>query len=273
MAAWPSGSGGLSNGERSRMSDRAVYPSLYGKSVFVTGGASGIGAGLVAGFAAQGCKVAFVDIDETAAASLVDHVGNRFGNAPWFRRTDLTDVDAIDAVIAEAQAAHGRLDVLVNNVGNDRRHSVEETDARAWRSCLAINLDAAFFASRAAFPFMRAQGNGSMINLSSINALLGLPNMPGYVTAKAGLIGMTRALAREFGEYRIRVNSILPGWVVTDRQLDLWLTPEAEEEWKKSVSLKDRLSVEDVTSLALFLASDDSRMITGQSLVVDAGRT
>jgi D-xylose 1-dehydrogenase len=255
------------------MSERAVYRSLDGKSVFVTGGASGIGAGLVTGFAAQGCKVAFADIDDAAAAALVEDVGNRFGAAPWFRRTDLADVEAIDAVIAEAQAAQGRLDVLVNNVGNDSRHSVEETDARAWRSCLAINLDAAFFASRAAFPFMRAQGSGSIINLGSINALLGLPNMPGYVTAKAGLMGMTRALAREFGEHRIRVNAILPGWVVTDRQLSLWLTPEAEAEWKKSVALKDRLTVADVANLALFLASDDSRMITGQSLVVDAGRT
>lgn len=255
------------------MSDRTVYPSLSDRSVFVTGGASGIGAGLVESFAAQGCKVAFVDIDETAALALVGRVGERYGNPPWFRRADLTDVDAIDTVVAEAQAAQGRLDVLVNNVGNDRRHSVEETDARAWRSCLAINLDAAFFASRAAFRFMQAQGSGSIINLSSINALLGFPNMPGYVTAKAGLIGMTRALAREFGDYRIRVNSILPGWVVTDRQLDLWFTPEAEQEWKKSVALKDRLRVEDVANLALFLASDDSRMITGQSLVVDAGRT
>lgn len=255
------------------MPDRALYPSLNDRSVLVTGGASGIGAGMVAAFAAQGCRVAFADIDDTAAAALIGHVGDRDGSAPRFHRTDLTDIDAIDSVIAEVQAAQGRLDVLVNNVGNDRRHSVEETDARAWRSCLAINLDAAFFASRAAFRFMRAQGSGSIINLSSINALLGLPNMPGYVTSKAGLLGMTKALAREFGEYRIRVNAILPGWVVTDRQLELWLTPEAEQEWKKSVALKDRLTVEDVANLALFLASDDSRMITGQSLVVDAGRT
>ena len=258
--------------ERSK-NGRAVYPSLRGKSVLVTGGASGIGAGLVEGFATQGSRVAFVDIDERAAGALITRISARYGAAPWFRTADLGDSEAIDAVVAEAQAAQNGLDVLINNVGDDRRHCVEDTDVGAWRSCLAINLDAAFLASRAAFTGMKAQRGGSIINLSSINALLGLPNMPGYVTAKAGLIGMTRALARDFGDYRIRVNSILPGWVVTDRQLELWLTPEAEAEWKKHVALKDRLTVEDVVNLALFLASDDSRMITGQSLGVGAGRT
>ena len=185
----------------------------------------------------------------------------------------MTDVPALQNAIQGAVSELGPLQALINNAANDNRHSPSEVTAQSWRDCMAINLDAAFFAAQAAAEIMQKQGSGSIINFSSINALLGPANMSGYVTAKAGLVGMTKALARDYGDSEIRVNAILPGWVVTDRQLQTWLTPEAEADWMKQVALKKRLQPVDVANLALFLAADDSRMITGQSFTIDGGRT
>ncbi len=240
----------------------AIYPSLIGKSVFITGGATGIGAELVRAFAAQGARVSFVDIDGASGSALAAATSSDF------QQVDVTDVAALKSSVAAA----GRVDVLINNVANDARHDPLAVTEDYWRACMAVNIDAAFFASQAAIPGMQAQGGGAIITFGSINALLGPEGMPGYVTAKAGLLGMTKALARQYGVDRIRVNAILPGWVVTDRQLDTWLTPEAEAAWSERVAIKQRILPSDVASLALFLAADDSAMITGQQFIIDAGR-
>ena len=257
----------------SRKIGQAIYPSLAGCAVFITGGASGIGAGLVKGFMRQGAKVAFVDIDSSSAEELNSELTLELGQTAWFRKVDMTVAADVESAIEDACKEMGGIDVLVNNVANDQRHKVEDFTADKWRNCMAVNLDSAFIASRAAYLRMKPANRGSIINLSSIAAILGLPDMPGYVTAKAGLIGMTKALSKDFGVNGIRVNAILPGWVATEKQLTTWLTPQAEERWRDQLALKERLTIEDVANLALFLAADDSRMITGQSLVIDAGRT
>lgn len=251
----------------------ATYPSLANRGVFVTGGATGIGAAFVEAFARNGANVAFVDIADSEAENLVARLQDQYGKPAWYRSCDVTDSGALEAAVRDAGAATGGLHVLVNNAANDQRHTVEEFDADKWRRCMALNLDSAYVAARAAYAEMKGNRRGAIINLGSINALLGSAGMPGYVTAKAGLMGMTKALARDFGDHNIRVNAILPGWVVTEKQLEKWLTPEAEAAWSKQVALKRRLLADDVANLALFLAADDSAMMTGQNLVIDAGRT
>ncbi len=238
----------------------------------ITGGSTGIGAAMVHAFAGQGATVGFVDLDAASAATLVSDVQRATGTAPWFRDLDVTQTAALKSAIADFAADAGGLDVLVNNVANDTRHDPLQTSEPAWRATMAVNLDAAFFAAQAAIALMRDKG-GSIINLSSINAVTGPPNMPGYVASKAALLGLNKALAREYGPDGVRVNAILPGWVVTERQLDLWLTPEAEAAWMKDVPLKRRILPDDVARLALFLGADDSAMITGQQFVIDGGRT
>ena len=246
----------------------AAYPSLAGRTVFITGGASGIGATMVEAFHAQAAKVAFIDIDEAAGEALAGRL-----DGAWFRRVDVTDAEALKAAVEQAAGALGPVKVLVNNVANDTRHRAAETTPEAWRKGLAVNLDPTFIASTAAYPMMQAAGGGAIINFSSINALLGPAEMATYVAAKGAVNALTKALAREWGPDNIRVNAISPGWVVTPRQLELWLTPEAEAEWVKLVALKERIQPQDVARLALFLAADDSAMITGQNLVIDGGRT
>jgi NAD(P)-dependent dehydrogenase (short-subunit alcohol dehydrogenase family) len=246
--------------------DFATYPSLAGRRVFITGGATGIGAALVTAFAAQGAVVGHVDLAADAAAALADGLAA----ALWFRALDVTDTPALKAAIADFAAAAGGLEVLINNVANDSRHDPLAVDEARWRGLMAVNLDCGFFATQAAIRLMPA--GGCIINFSSINALLGPAGMPAYVAAKSAVVGLTKALARQYGPDGIRVNAVLPGWVVTQRQLDLWLTPEAEAEWMSQVALKQRILPEDVANLALFLAADDSRMITGQALVIDGGR-
>lgn len=251
----------------------ATYPSLAGRRVFITGGATGIGAAMVEAFSEQGAIVGHCDLAGDAAEALAGRLEAEGHARPWFARVDVTDAPALKAAIAGFAAAAGGLDVLVNNVANDTRHDTLETTEDSWRQCMAVNLDCAFFASQAAIALMRSAGQGgAIVNFSSITALLGPGDMPGYVTAKAGLLGMTKALARQYGVDGIRVNAILPGWVVTQRQLDLWLTPEAEAEWMEQACLKQRIEPRDAANLALFLAADDSRMITNQHFVIDGGR-
>lgn len=254
------------------MAGYATYPSLSGMRVFVTGGATGLGAAMVETFCEQGAVVGHIDVAEADAAELGDAIAAQGYARPWFRRVDVTDIEALQSAIADFAATAGGLGVLINNVANDARHDPMETTPESWRNCMAVNLDCAFFTAQKAIELMRGCGGGSIVNLSSINAIMGPANMPGYVTAKAGLMGMTKALAREYGVDKIRVNSILPGWVVTQRQLNLWLTPEAESAWMEEVCLKDRIMPRDVANLALFLAADDSRMITNQHFVIDGGK-
>ena len=255
------------------MPDYATYPSLAGRRVFITGGATGIGAAMVEAFSGQGAIVGHCDLAEDAAAGLGEAIAASGHARPWFARVDVTDTPALQQAIGEFAAAVGGLDVLINNVANDSRHDPLATTEASWRQCMAVNLDCAFFASQTAIALMRERGaGGAIVNFSSINAVLGPEGMPGYVTAKAGLLGMTKALARQYGPDGIRVNAILPGWVVTQRQLDLWLTPEAEAAWMEQVCLKQRIEPRDAANLALFLSADDSRMITNQHFVIDGGR-
>jgi D-xylose 1-dehydrogenase len=240
----------------------AQYPGLKGRSVFITGGATGIGAELVRAFVEQGAQVSFCDILDHAGQKLATETGATYAHV------DVSDVAALQSVIR----AVDRLDVLINNVANDARHDPLDVTPEYWRHCMAINLDATFFAAQAAIPMMKDSGGGAIINFSSINALLGPVEMPGYVSAKAGLIGMTKALARQYGVDKIRVNAVLPGWVVTEKQLEKWLIPEVEAAWSEQVSIKERILPRDVANLALFLADDGSARITGQQFIIDAGR-
>jgi NAD(P)-dependent dehydrogenase (short-subunit alcohol dehydrogenase family) len=246
----------------------AVYPSLQDKVVFVTGGGSGIGATFVEEFHKQGAKVGFVSRNPHECQAVADA-----NPGVWFQPCDVTDVPAFKGALAACAEALGVINVLVNNVANDTRHLAAETDDAAWRAGLAVNLDAAFIASREVYPGMKARGGGSIVNVSSINALLGPPEMVTYVAAKGAINAMTKALAREWGPDNIRVNTLSPGWIITDRQLKLWLTPEAEAEWMELVALKKRIYPADVARLCMFLAAEDSALITGQNFVIDGGRT
>lgn len=246
--------------------DGASYPSLRGRVVFVTGGATGIGASFVRHFAGQGCRVAFVDLQAEAGAALAGEVD------AWFRRCDVTDAPALQAAIHHAAEALGPITILVNNVADDTRHEAADLTPEAWRRSLAVNLDPALIASVAVQPMMKAEGGGAIVNVGSINALWGPANMAAYVAAKGAINSLSKGLAREWGPDGIRVNALSPGWVVTERQLEKWLTPEAEADWARQVALKDRILPDDIARAALFLASDESRMMTGQNLVIDAGR-
>jgi D-xylose 1-dehydrogenase len=245
----------------------ATYPELKGRVVIITGGATGIGAAFVKAFTQQGARAAFIDVDATAGAALAAETG------AWFERCDVTDAPAFRASLRKAVAEHGALDILINNVANDQRHEADELTAESWRGALAVNLDAAMFGAQIGYEAMRPLRAGVIINVSSINALLAPAGMAAYVAAKSALLGLTKALAREWGPANIRVNAISPGWVVTERQLQSWLTPEAEADWMKQVALKRRIEPGDVANLALFLASDDAALITGQNFVIDGGRT
>jgi NAD(P)-dependent dehydrogenase (short-subunit alcohol dehydrogenase family) len=254
------------------VSQSTQYQDLTNKVIFITGGASGIGAAMVEAFARQHAKVAFIDIDQQAADALKQNLSQYDLNSIWFRAVDATDSESLQLAIRDVAEHFGRFDVLINNVANDARQDVETISAHDWHKCMQINLDPAFFASQAAYSHMKLQHSGSIINFSSITALLGSQQMTGYVTAKAGLIGMTRSLSREFGEAGIRVNAILPGWVATEKQLASWLTEQEEQKWTDAMALKRRITPEDVAKLALFLASDNSELITGQCINIDGGR-
>jgi D-xylose 1-dehydrogenase len=213
--------------------------------------------------------VAFIDLDETAGRAL----SGKLGAASWFARCDVTDTEALQGAIRDAAAVLGPITVLINNVANDTRQVAAEVTPRAWRETLAVNLDPAFIAATAVYPMMQAAGGGAIVNLSSITALLGPGDLAAYSAAKGAINALTKSLAHAWGVDRIRVNAISPGWVITPRQQALWLTPEAEADWTRLAALKDRILPQDIARAALFLASDDSRMMTGQNLIVDAGRT
>jgi NAD(P)-dependent dehydrogenase (short-subunit alcohol dehydrogenase family) len=246
---------------------RANYPDLAGRTVFVSGGGTGIGEAFVRAFAAQGCRVAFVDIDDAKAEAIAAELGA----AVRYRRCDVRDVTALKAEIAAAREAFGPVRVLVNNAARDDRHAIEDVTPTYWDENLAINLKHQFFAAQAAAPQMAEAGGGAIINLGSISWMRGRPAMVCYTTSKAAISGMTRVLARELGPRGIRVNAIVPGAIATPRQKALWDTPEGEREFLDQQCLKFRLQPDDVARTALFLASDEARGITGQNIIVDAG--
>ena len=244
---------------------QAIYPSLRGKRVVVTGGASGIGASLVDAFAGQGADVVFVDILEKEGAELASRLAHA-RIAPRFQRLDLTDLAAMEAFFR----ALGGIDILVNNAANDDRHKLEDITPAYWDERMAVNLRHMLFAAKAVAPGMKALGGGAIINFSSIAWHLGLEGLLLYETAKAGIEGMTRALARELGPDNIRVTAVVPGNVKTPRQ-SKWYTPEGEAELVAQQCLKGRILPQHVASLILFLASDDARMCTGHEYWIDAG--
>jgi len=249
---------------------RATFPSLRDKRVIVTGGGSGIGAGLVEGFVAQGARVAFVDVAEEASHALVERLSADAAHPPIFRRLDLTDLDALAATFAQLQTDLGGVDVLLNNAANDDRHTVADVTPAYWDERMAVNLRHLFFAAQAVIPAMKAAGGGAIVNFGSISWHLALGDLILYQTAKAAIEGLTRSLARDLGRDRIRVNAIVPGNVQTPRQ-EKWYTPEGEAEIVAAQCLDGRIQPFDIAAMALFLASDDARMCTGHNYWVDAG--
>jgi len=247
----------------------AIYPSLKDRLVVVTGGGSGIGAALTEGFARQGARVVFLDIAVEDSRVLEASLAS-LSPAPVFHECNLVDVESLQACLAEIAAAHGPVEVLVNNAANDDRHTLAEVTPAYWDDRIAVNLRHLYFATQAVAPAMRAAGTGVVLNLGSISWHLGLPDLSLYETAKAGIEGMTRALARELGEDGVRVACIVPGNVKTPRQMK-WYTPEGEAEIVAAQCLKGRIEPRDIAALALFLASDDARFITGHEYFVDAG--
>jgi NAD(P)-dependent dehydrogenase (short-subunit alcohol dehydrogenase family) len=248
----------------------ARYPSLENRVVLVTGGGTGIGAAIVEAFHLQGARVAFLDIDEKASAELAGRLAGE-GTPPLFRRCDHTDIDALRAAIAGVERELGPVRALVNNAARDDRHAIEEVTPEFWDRTMAVNLRHQFFAAQAVLGGMADAGGGSIVNLGSISWIIGQGGMPGYLTAKAAITGLTRALARDLGPRNIRVNAVLPGWTMTERQLKLWLTPEAEADLMERQCLKQKLMPHHVASMVLFLAADDSAMCTNQSYIVDGG--
>ena len=251
---------------------RAIYPSLKDKVVFVSGGGSGIGASIVEGFARQGARVGFVDIDDTASNALVRTL-KRAEATLRFVRCDVRDITQLRAAINVVQSELGDIAVLVNNAARDDRHPIESVTVEYWDERLAVNLRHQFFAAQAVVDQMKRLGGGSIINFGSISWMTATGGMPAYTTSKAAVHGLTRGLARDFGPFNIRANTISPGWVMTERQKKLWLTPEGERQLELSQCLKGRLQPDDIANTVLFLASDDAKMITSQNFVVDAGWT
>ena len=248
----------------------ATYPSLAGKTVLVTGGASGIGEAIVRAFAGQGAKVGFIDILQKEGATLAEELTGQ-GAKVQFESVDITDIAALKAGIAKIAAALGPIRMLVNNAANDMRHDWQRETPESFDARLAVNLKHQFFAIQAVAPGMIASGGGSIVNFGSISWRIGMGGMPGYTASKAAIEALTRSFARDLGPHRIRVNCVLPGWVMTKRQLELWVDENADRTIKERQCLPDRIQPSDLARTVLFLASDESRMCTSQNFVVDGG--
>jgi len=251
---------------------KASYPSLQGKRVIVSGGASGIGEAIVAGFAGQGARVGFIDVAEAAAQRLVARLApdTDLAHAPICQVQDVSDIEGLNLAMTTLAEALGGCDVLINNAASDDRHAIDDVTPAYWDDRMAVNLRHAFFASQTVWPAMKAQGEGVILNLGSISWHLGLEELAIYQVAKAGIEGLTRSLARELGPWNVRVNTIIPGNVQTERQMR-WYTPEGEAEIVAAQCLKGRLQPVDIAAMALFLASDDARYCTGHDYWVDGG--
>jgi D-xylose 1-dehydrogenase len=248
----------------------AIYPDLEGKSVLVTGGGSGIGAAIVRAFVRQRAKVGFIDIAEAPSRALVAELG---GAKPgvWFTKADIRDIDALRAAIATLTDSLGPADVLINNAAHDERHATPDVTPQMFDERIAVNLRHAFFAAQAVLPGMQAKGGGVIVNFSSMSWMAGMGGMPIYTASKSAMIGLTRSLARDYGQYNVRVNAIAPGWVRTERQLTKWLTPEGDRQRLEAQCLKRWVEPEDIARFCVFLSSDDASACTAQHYVVDAG--
>ncbi len=246
-----------------------MFDDLKGKSVFITGGGSGIGAALTEAFLRQGAQVAFCQRSD--GTEFCDQMEAATGNRPLFLPCDISVTDQLQLTLATAAEAQGPIAVLVNNAANDERHNTLTTDAAFWDQSMAVNLRSYFFAAQSVIPDMQASGGGSIINFSSISCMMADTGYAAYITANAGIIGLTRTLAREFGPDRVRVNAIAPGWVLTERQKELWVTPESLAAHLSRQCLPDPIEPADMAGAVLFLASAASRMMTSQTLILDGG--
>lgn len=249
----------------------AVYSSLKGKVVLITGGASGIGEAIVEAFVQQGSRVLFLDLQDDAARSLVQKCHRPECTPPEYFHCDLTNTEELQSVMQDIFCSFPTIDVLVNNAGNDKRHKIEDVTPEFWDWCIQTNLKHQFFMAQAVLPGMRRAKRGSIINMSSIGWVIPSTGIPVYVTAKAAIVGMTRALAHEVGADRIRVNCVMPGAIVTEKQRKLWFTEEYKKEIMNRQAIKRDIQPEEVAKLVLFLASDESLAITNQSFIIDAG--
>ena len=247
----------------------ATYPSLKDRTVLVTGGGSGIGEAVVRQFVGQGSRVGFIDIDADASKKLLASLPGEA--AVHFEHADLRDIGALRRAVAGIRAALGPITVLVNNAARDDRHAIEDVTPEYWDERFAVNLRHQFFCAQAVAPDMAQAGGGAIVNMGSVSWVIGQGGMPGYTTAKSAVQGLTRALARDLGPANVRVNSILPGWIMTQRQMDMWLTPASEAELMHRQCLKRKLMPGDIARVVLFFAADDSGACTNQSYIVDGG--
>lgn len=253
------------------LSQFARYPSLQGKTIFITGGGSGIGADTVENFLDQGSRVAFVDIDEEASRKLLARLEAQYRTQPTFIPCDIRDSKALQNAIEKTGKDLGPISVLVNNAANDQRHDWSTVTPEYWDDRMAINIKPMFFAIQAVAPQMKSLGGGSIINYGSLSWKAAMGGMPAYTTAKASTHGLTRGMARDLGKFGIRVNTIVPGWVMTERQLTLWVNEAAEKMMDEAMCLKGRVKPVDLARMTLFLASDDARMCSAQEFTVDGG--
>ena len=252
------------------MKEIANYPSLRNKVVLVTGGAAGIGESIVKNFLAQGSKVAFLDKDAQLGNALVENL-NIYDHKALFKECDLIDILDLQNKIKEIQNELGPISILVNNAGNDERHNIDDVTPEFWDNRMHVNLRHYFFTAQSIYKDMKKLGKGSIINIGSYSWMLAQGGMPGYTTAKSAIMGLTRTLARDLGVYDIRVNCVVPGWIITERQKKLWLTPEIEKETVDRQCIKRLLNPDDISKTVLFFASDQSSGISAQNYVVDGG--
>lgn len=253
------------------MTPIARYADLDGASVLITGGGSGIGAALTEAFARQGARVAFIDIAEEPSVALCDRLAGEELARPLYLKADLRDISALRVAVDEATTAHGPMTVLVNNAALDQRHAIDEVTEDYWDANQSINLRPVFFAVQAVMPGMIAAGGGSVINFTSTSFMINSPDMPSYTAAKAGIVGLSKGLAKRLGDHNIRINCIAPGWVLTERQRSLWVTEEALSRHINNQSIKREMDVDDMVGPCLFLASNASKMLTAQTIIVDGG--
>lgn len=253
------------------LSNLARYPSLKDKVVFITGGGSGIGAAIVESFVDQGSRVAFVDIDVASSTKLVEALLAQYGRKPLFIPCDLKDIAALRQAVGQVTREFGDIDVLVNNAANDTRHKWQDVTPEYWDERQAINIRPMFFAIQAVAPRMVERRAGSIINLGSVSWKNANGGMPAYTTAKSAVNGLTRGMARDLGQHHVRVNTVVPGWVMTERQLNLWVDAKGEREMDERQCLAGRVKPIDIARMVLYLGSDDAKMCSAQEFVVDAG--
>jgi len=254
------------------MTSFARYPSLVDRAVLITGGATGIGETLVREFVAQGAKVGFVDIAREAGQALAKELAGS-KHAPMFVETDITDIAALERAIGSVRERFGPITALLNNAANDQRHKIEDTTPEYWDQAVAVNLKHQFFAARNVAEDMKKAGGGSIVNFGSVSWKLKQGGMPVYTTSKSAVQGLTRSLARDFGPFNIRVNTLVPGWVMTEKQIRLWLTEEGKADIARGQCINRQLMPQHIAHMAMFLAADDSAMCTAQDFIVDGGWT